>query len=78
MSFNPRLRAKVKDIPDFVLDNLDSIRKLRKHCHIPFNSICRELDIKRTTLLEWELGERIPSKFDYNRLAVFFDWEVWE
>ena len=51
--------------PDFVYDNIDSIGTIN-YTLIP-----------EKYLYDYRDGLVYPSKRNYNKLAAFFDWEVW-
>lgn len=64
--------------PDFVFDNLDSIRTIRKTLKIPLREITDATHIACSMLQKYEQGRSFPLKEKYNALANFFDWEIWE
>ena len=65
-------------IPEFVLDNLDSLLILRNVIKLSKTRVARLLGVLPETYLGYEQGYYIPPKHIYNRLAELFDWEVWE
>ena len=69
---------KQRSIPQFVLDNLDSLQILRNVMHWTQSFVAREIHISQQTYSGYELRHYIPPKDIYNRLAKLFEWEAWE
>ena len=67
-----------RSIPDFVFDNLDSIYTIRTTLKISLQTIAYGCGMHTKTVSLWERGMALPNKKTYNKLAKFFDWEVWE
>ena len=65
-------------IPDFVFDNLDSMRTIRTTLRMKVQFIAYRCHMACATIWALERGAHMPSKKTYNKLAKFFDWEVWE
>lgn len=66
------------DIPEFVYVNLASILTLRKNLHMSQQYVADNAGISTVAVRRLETGTAIPSQKIYNRLAKFFDWEIWE
>ena len=67
-----------ENIPDFVVINVQSMRTIRKNLCWEQADVAKHIGIHRKTLYEYESGRHIPAKNNYNKLARYFDWEVWE
>ena len=65
-------------IPDFVFDNIDSIHTIRTTLKISLQTIAYACGMHPQTVSLWERGRALPNKKTYNKLAKFFDWEIWE
>ena len=63
--------------PDFVYDNIDSIGTICRTLSISFRSVSNYTLIPEKYLYDYRDGLVYPSKRNYNKLAAFFDWEVW-
>ena len=63
--------------PDFVLDNIDSMEQIMDTCGFKIRQVANLTGILPSFIREYKLGYSLPSKTNYNKLAAFFDWEVW-
>ena len=64
--------------PDFVAINLRSMRTIRKNLVWRLTSTARNAGFTPQYYSQIELMRILPRKDMYNKLARFFDWEVWE
>ena len=64
--------------PAFVYDNVASMKQTRAACHIPLAEVSKQTLIPIVLIDDWENKLRYPSKANYNKLANFFEWEIWE
>ena len=64
--------------PEYVFDNLDSLRKLRKAMNWTKIDVAKLLKIYPEHYSMVEAGSSFPSIPLYNALACVFDWEVWQ
>ena len=64
-------------VPDFVYDNIDSIKTIRKTLKISLGELSKETGISLLWISRIEDGDQLPSRAAYNKLAKVFDWEVW-
>lgn len=69
---------RVSHRPQFVYDNIDSMRQIRLACKFSIVDVAKATGIIPTHIGEWELGYRYPAQTNYNKLAAFYDWEVWQ
>lgn len=67
-----------KEIPCFVLDNLEKLHKLRVKRGITRNLLSEETEISLSILRRFETGETRPYPKAYNKLAEVFGWEEWK
>lgn len=65
-------------IPEFVLDNLDSLLILRNVMKWSKYRVAKFIGVPMGMYKHYEQGHHIPPKHIYNKLAELFDWEVWE
>ena len=63
--------------PAFVADNIYSMEQIMITCNIMNSQISAATGIPHNYISEYKQGIAIPSKSNYNKLAAFFDWEVW-
>ena len=63
--------------PQFVYDNIHSMKQIRTACKFSLEDISQATMIPRWHLDDWENNLRYPSKSNYNKLAAFFEWEIW-
>lgn len=73
--FHSHCRTKC---PQFVVDNIDSIEAICKTCRISYASIARSTGLSGSIIRDYAVFGIIPGKSNYNKLATFFDWEVWK
>lgn len=64
-------------VPEFVLDNLDSLKKLRRVIKMSSLELAKATGIDAYSLRLIEEGSIMPTKADYNILAKFMEWEEW-
>ena len=63
--------------PLFVRDNINSIHTICNTLRFSYAEIALATGIPRTSILAYAAGYELPRKERYNKLAAFFDWEVW-
>lgn len=69
---------KTTSIPLFVRNNVHYLAFHRRNRLLSQQKLAQLLNIPRYQVADWERGKCFPSKDYYNKLAEFFDWEVWE
>ena len=77
MSTLPKIQPSTCSRPIFVRDNINSIHTLAKNLHITYGEIARATDIPKGSIGAYASGAALPGQERYNRLAIFFDWEIW-
>ena len=65
------------DRPLFVRDNINSIHDICNTLHISYTEIAHFTGIRSCVISGYANGAYFPNKEKYNKLAEFFDWEVW-
>lgn len=74
-----RLTRRFKsDRPLFVRDNCNSIHDIAKNLRWTYGYIAHATGIPASTISSYAAGILFPNQRNYNKLAAFFDWEVWE
>ena len=73
----PKLKPSVSNRPLFVRSNINSIHDICKNLYITYSMVSRATGIPQGSLARYAAGVSIPDKERYNKLAEFFDWEVW-
>ncbi len=63
--------------PQFVYDNIHSMKQIRIANKLSLAEVSRDTLIPTVLLDDWENNFRYPSKNNYNKLAAFFEWEIW-
>ena len=64
--------------PEYVFDNLDSLRKLRRAMKWGMKHVAKLANMKPSYYDQIEQGYIFPLRSDCNDLAKVFDWEEWE
>ena len=64
--------------PEYVFDNLDSLRRLRRTMKWGMKHVARLANMELNYYDQIEQGNIFPLRSDYNDLAKVFDWEKWE
>ena len=67
-----------RDIPDYVLDNLDHLKQEREKHSLTVGRVAEALGVNTVTFYRYENGEAMPERRIYNRMARLFGWEVWK
>ena len=67
-----------RDIPEYVLDNLDKLKQEREKHSLTQARVAVALGITVGTLQRYENDAAMPDRRIYNRLARIFSWEVWK
>ena len=70
--------ARYCTVPEFVLDNLDSVAKLRRVMMWSPEYVASLICTSERLYSNIENAEVIPSRDLYNKLARIFDWEEWK
>lgn len=64
--------------PDFVVKNSHSTETLRMERNLTTIALIRGTGIDYQAIMRYTTGYQIPDKEDYNKLAKFFGWQLWE
>lgn len=64
--------------PEYVFDNLDSLRKFRRAMKWGIKRVARLANLDKEYYDQIELGYIFPPQYVYNELAKIFDWEEWK
>ena len=64
--------------PEYVFDNLDSLRQLRRTMKWGIKHVARLAKMNEESYNQIEQGYIFPSRERYNELAKVFDLEEWE
>lgn len=64
--------------PEYVFDNLDSLRKLRRAMQWGIKHVARLANLDKEYYDQIELGYVFPPRSVYNELARIFDLEEWK
>ncbi|MBQ3457123.1 MAG: helix-turn-helix transcriptional regulator [Synergistaceae bacterium] len=67
-----------RDIPEYVLDNLDKLKQEREKHSLTQARVAEALGGTVGTLQRYENDAAMPDRRIYNRLARIFSWEVWK
>ena len=67
----------IPDVPEFVYDNVDSMRTIRRTLRWKQSYVVQKSGISPSAYVDYEFGLRLPDKESYNKLAKIFDWEEW-
>ena len=67
-----------RNIPTVVLDNIASMDKIATACRFSDYFIAHSTGIDPNQINCYRANISIPQKKNYNKLAAFFEWEVWE
>ncbi len=62
----------------FVYDNVAGMKQHRITSKKTLEEVSRATLIPALYLDDWENNLRYPSKANYNKLADFYEWEIWE
>ncbi|MBR0185766.1 MAG: helix-turn-helix transcriptional regulator [Synergistaceae bacterium] len=68
----------VKYPPSYVYDNLDGMFSERMKRNVSLQDVRVATGIAPSTIQAYEQGKGNPGRKTYNKLAVFFNWRVWE
>ena len=71
-------RRYLDTIPDFVAINMQSMKTIRKNLGWERGYVAEQVGIHPNTINKYEEDWVLPGKSNYNKLACFFDWEIWE
>ena len=66
-----------RNIPEYVLDNLDRLKEERRKSGLTSGRLAGLLGVTTTTVLHYEEDLMMPQRNIYNRMAKLFGWEVW-
>ena len=69
---------QIKNIPDFVLDNVDNLVSELVRTGFTIHDISQKTSIASNTLRSLRNGNATPTRNTYNKLAEIFDWQVWQ
>ena len=73
-----RQKLLLATYPDFVAKNLISMRTIRKNLGWRLNATAKNAGFTPQHYSLIELLRVLPKKDTYNKIARFFDWEIWE
>ena len=63
--------------PDFVVRNVRRIHNLRKNRGMKLKDLAKRVGLNHRLLWKYEHALVLPCQENYNRLAVYFTWDVW-
>lgn len=63
--------------PDFVVSNVKGLHNTLKRRKMKLKDLSRRVGLSSRKLFKYLRGIIMPGKQNYNRLAVYFSWEVW-
>lgn len=64
--------------PSFVIEYIDNLAQTRTEKELSRRNIADRTGVPYDYISQYERGYCFPSKNNYNKLAKFFNWEVWE
>ncbi len=64
--------------PDFVEHNVRRLEECRAHLGMSQRDFADRVGIAQMLVCAYECGIHMPRKKNYNKLARYFCWEVWE
>ena len=70
------MKAHYSCIPAFVYDYLDTLRVERKKLGYSLCDLSSITGVSPYTIDNYERGRK-PAKKSYNKLALFFNWRLW-
>ena len=64
--------------PEFIRENIYRLSTIRTSKGLTRKDLSRSVGMPEYLIRGYEEGYRSPSRKNYNKLADFFDWQVWE
>ena len=65
-------------VPLYVVENLDAMKDTREERGLSLAEVALKTGIKAGTLRSYENNRLSAGRPNYNRLATFFGWRLWE
>ena len=73
-----RVYTKYYDMPRFVKPNIAKLHSLRVGLGFSQVVLAELTGLTSTSISGYERGISIPYRKQYNKLAEFFEWEIWQ
>ena len=67
-----------RDIPEYVFEHLDTLKSEALKHGYTLKALSEQSGLARATLSGVTNGNLPPTRYNYNKLAEFFGWEVWQ
>ena len=64
-------------VPDFAVKNIHGMRRLRKSLGLGYKKVVKGSGCAKSNIISYEQNAVLPMKTNYNKLAVFFGWRLW-
>ena len=64
--------------PEYLYENLERLPKLLKERGLLQRELEEQAGLPKKQTTRWICGESLPSSPNYNRMAEFFGWRLWE
>ena len=64
-------------VPEFAVKNIHGMRRLRKSLGLGYKKVVRGSGCAKSNIISYEMYAVLPMKTNYNKLAVFFGWRLW-
>lgn len=64
--------------PLFVIEFVDTLEDTRKKLGLSRLDIAKSTGLSYPCITQYELGYSYPAKENYNKLAAFFHWVIWD
>ena len=72
------MTRKCRITPSFVIDRMDELQRERKSRGYTLPELSALTGVSASMLEQYERETCLPKAENYNKLAKFFCWEVWE
>ena len=66
-----------RDVPEYVLDNLDKLKEERQRYGLTSGRFAEILGVTSSTVFHYDAGLIMPQRNIYNRMAKLFGGEAW-
>lgn len=64
--------------PAFVIDNIDVMKLNRKQKGVTQQTLALKTGVSMEMIGQYERFTCLPGKNNYNKLAQFFGWQLWD
>lgn len=72
------MSGRLRKVPSFVLNQMDCLDYLRRKRGLSRRKLSELTGVKVSLIIRYEYCGYIPTKENYNRLAEYFGWPLWE